>query len=769
MPYVRTSFASGGLTYALTQLGYDAANNLVCTAVRMNRSAFNSLPASACALGVAGADGPDLISFNRYDAAGELTGVTTGYGTASQADYATATYSPNGLVTTVKDAQDNLTTTVYDGFDRVSKVRFPLPAQGSNASSTTDYESFTYDPNGNLLTARRRSGETIGFTYDALNRLTLKNFPPATQPDVYYAYDLLNRSLYAHFGSAGGAGVDNAWDALGRLTSTTASGRTLSYQYDLAGDRTRVTWPDAAPNSLYVGYAYDLLGRVTQVQENGATSGLGLLATYSYDDLGRATKIARGSGGTSPTLVNYDGADRLNALTQSFRGSADDVTFNFSWSPASQISSKAATNDAFSFHPNPLARGYVANGLNQYTKTGGVTPTYDARGNLISDSVGSYGYDLENHLLTASAPTAVTLAYDPLGRPQNSTAAGATTTFLYDGDDLVAEYDASGNILRRHVFGPGVDEPLVWYQGPGTSDRRWLRADDAGSIIGWSDSAGALIAARGYDPFGQPSGWLGSRFGYTGQAMIPEARLYHYKARAYDPALGRFLQTDPIGMAADVNLYAYVGNDPINARDPSGTAGLGLDIAAIILYNCEDCSLSGGDSSSSGTGDYGAYGCSYDGGCSALTGGGVTVTGQGRQSYSPIPTFDFGAGGGGHLTGGRGGAGTGPQKMQQNRQTKQPQNTCPFGMSPAAAGLAVGASASTYILAPLHLFAGAELLGALRAGAAGAELGGEIGAVATSETGPGLLIGGAVGLGVGFISGAAVYYAENKSGCKAGS
>ncbi|MBA3811549.1 MAG: RHS repeat-associated core domain-containing protein, partial [Caulobacteraceae bacterium] len=160
----------------------------------------------------------------------------------------------------------------------------------------------------------------------------------------------------------------------------------------------------------------------------------------------------------------------------------------------------------------------------------------------------------------------------------------ATTTFLYDGDDLVAEYDASGNILRRHVFGPGVDEPLVWYQGAGTSDRRWLRADDAGSIIGWSDGAGALIASRGYDPFGQPSGWLGARFGFTGQAMIPEARLFHYKARAYDPALGRFLQTDPVGMAADVNLYAYVGNDPINASDPSGM-DLADDIGAILGFN----------------------------------------------------------------------------------------------------------------------------------------------------------------------------------------
>jgi RHS repeat-associated protein len=108
-------------------------------------------------------------------------------------------------------------------------------------------------------------------------------------------------------------------------------------------------------------------------------------------------------------------------------------------------------------------------------------------------------------------------------------------------------------------MGPGVDEPLVWYQG---------------SIVGTGNSSGALAVNYTYDAHGAPNTWgtVGTvpRFRYTGQAAIPEAKLYHYKARVHDPVSGRFLQTDPVGYGPDVNWYAYVGDDPVNGSDPSG-------------------------------------------------------------------------------------------------------------------------------------------------------------------------------------------------------
>ena len=209
------------------------------------------------------------------------------------------------------------------------------------------------------------------------------------------------------------------------------------------------------------------------------------------------------------------------------------------------------------------------NGVNAPAK-----PDYDGRGNLTSDGTRAFTYDLDNHLLTASAPTPVSLAYDPLGRLISSTAGGVTTSFLYDGDALMAEYNnTTGAILRRYVPGPGQDEPAVWYEGPGTSARRWLHADERGSIIAWSDGTANPQATYAYGPYGEPGGWSASpRYRYTGQLMIPEARLYNYKARVYDPGLGRFLQADPAGYASDVNAYAYAAGDPLTFTDPSGEA-----------------------------------------------------------------------------------------------------------------------------------------------------------------------------------------------------
>jgi YD repeat-containing protein len=204
---ISDSAAVGGVTQSVTQYTFDGNDNLSCTAVRQDPSYFSSLPTSACDQSGTppyGSFGADMITHYTYDGANRLLTTQSGYNTSgvTSITLVTNSYTNNSKIASVQDANGNQSAYTYDGLDHMVKLNFPDPS--THIPNSADYETYGYDPNGNMISKRLRSGDTVSYSYDAMNRQTVKSFSGGSTTSVYTGYDLSGDVLSVHYSSAGG-------------------------------------------------------------------------------------------------------------------------------------------------------------------------------------------------------------------------------------------------------------------------------------------------------------------------------------------------------------------------------------------------------------------------------------------------------------------------------------------------------------------------------------------------------------------------------------
>jgi RHS repeat-associated protein len=535
---------------------------------------------------------------NTYDALGRIT---QHLDTATRPT--TYTYDDVHRINTVADALPNSTTTYeYNQRHYLTKVTDALTqvyeffpdalgqvTEITRGGSTMHYH---YDKVGNRDQRTDYNGTVTNYSYDALNRLhstSSTDFPTST-----YEYDELSRLISA--ANQNGT-ISFVYDDRSQVISTTdVLGQTINYTYDANGNRKTM----ALGSALSVSYdTYDKANRLTQLTVNN-----GRIFNFTYNEVNQIATIMRTSGPTS--TYTYDGLSRIKELKHAMGGL---VWFdaNYSYNPSgtiqqivnkfdsrsftydlkdqlTSVTNSSGANESYAYDAvgnrtsSHLSSSYTTQPYNRVTATSTATYGYDANGNMISrtDAAGRwyFNWDRDNRLVRVVKPgwrpvSARTLnyLYDALGRRIERSARGSgSQSYTYDGLNTVLDQNSDGT-QNTYVNGPGIDNKLGHTRNGGWG---YYMQDQIGSTVVLTEPVGFDPQGTSYDAYGHQQYAMDTRFTYSGREADPDTGLMNYRARWYDPQLGRFTNEDPIGFGGGINWYAYTQNNPIQHRDPLG-------------------------------------------------------------------------------------------------------------------------------------------------------------------------------------------------------
>jgi RHS repeat-associated protein len=475
-------------------------------------------------------------------------------------------YTGGDHLKSVIDPRGLQTTYVRDGFGDV--IALSSPDSGTTIKS--------YDAAGNLLSSTDATGQTTSYAYDGLSRLT--QVTRADGSTIVYTWDQndsahgmgVGRRTHA-VDTQSNVSIDWQYDAYGHVAQKTevitGTALTTVYSYSSVTGNLQSM---ALPSGAQIGYTWGN-GLITALTLNSTP----LVSSIAYQPFAGPISWNLANGETDARSYDLDGrivSDPLEVLT--YDGDSNVIQ----WSPT--------TLNLFSG-----TRGFTYDALNRLTgysdPNNSIAYTYDAAGNRTSQTANNnktvYGVDSgSNRLLTNSAgPNTTTVAaanyaYDPLGARVMRTNNVDTRYFMYDENShLIGEYTAATSPVQETVY--LGDIPVAVVQGGETAlyvhaDYRDAprQIDDSNANTVWAWDPMAFGDNRdNSNPLGLADGFS-YELRFPGQYYDVESGKSYNMARYYDAAVGRYTQSDPIGLRGGVNTYTYVVNNPTLWIDPLG-------------------------------------------------------------------------------------------------------------------------------------------------------------------------------------------------------